>query len=126
MRGRYSSALIFVGAMALSAPSFAASCVTATFTDGKGVPIKLEKPYVAMMIGGRPITDGMAIPQGQATIKAIACPPELVKKIEELFQASCGTEAARQKAAADSNASIENVTKGCAEMSVALTSKPQP
>ena len=126
MRCHLLSALLVVGALALSTPSYAASCVTATFTDDSGVPIILEKPYIAIMVGGRQITDGIAAPPGIPKTQAITCPPELVKKVQDLFDASCGSEAARAKAAKDSNATMENVVKGCAEMSLALTSKKQP
>ena len=113
-------------AVLAAAPAYAARCYTLTLKDEKGAVIPTPAPVVGLMLGKDPIIDGPVPAHAKKELAAPAdCPASLVNGIRDLYNTSCVSDVARQKAAAENNSSVDNVKNRCADMSDALQGKDE-
>lgn len=117
--------LIGIAALATT-PAHAARCYKLILKDESGAVIPTAAPVVGLMLGKNPIIDGPVPAHAKREPAApVACPASLVDGIHNLYNTSCVTEAAREKAAAENNTSVDVVKSGCADMSDALQGKDE-
>lgn len=124
---RFFRPALLIGITTLAAaPAYAARCFTLTLKDEKGAVIPTAAPVVGLMLGKDPIIDGPVPAHVKKELAAPAdCPASLVNGIRDLYNTSCVSDEARQKAAAENNASVDNVKNRCADMSDALQGKDE-
>lgn len=117
--------LMGVAALATT-PAYAARCFTLTLKDEKGAVIPTAAPVIGLMLGKNPIIEGPVPAHVKKELAAPAdCPASLVNGIRDLYNTSCLSDEARQKAAAENNTFVDNVKSGCADMSDALQGKDE-
>jgi len=102
-------------------PASAAYCYKLALKDEIGAFLTINPPPIGIMLGGQVVVDGELPPHAtREPAEAVACPQQLVDNIRNLYNASCLSEDARKKAAAEYQGSIEVINKGCEDMAVSL------
>jgi hypothetical protein len=117
----YVAAILSVSAL-LSAPqaSAAPQCVEMRFLDEKGVLLPVNPPLIGILLGERPLFEGVPASNRWEPGRPTSCPPALIASVQKTFNESCLTEQSRAKAAAQNRADMSVVEKGCADMAKSL------
>lgn len=110
-------------ALVLSAPTAAAApqCFEMRFLDEAGVLIPVNPPLVGIMIGTRPLFEGLP-PAAARTERGnpTPCPEALIASARKVFETSCTSEEGRRRAAAANNADMARVNKRCGDLAATL------
>jgi len=113
--------VVLVLSVFAATPASAAYCYKLALKDQNGAVVAVNPAPIGIMLGGQPVVDGDFPPHAtREPVEAVACPQNLVESIRGLYNASCLSEEAREKAAAAYNGSVDLIKKGCEDMAVSL------
>ena len=120
---RILSSCLIVLSLCLSTQSAIASCVTIALLDEAGLVVKPNGLVVGIKIGADPVFVQQLPPYAtQREVGPAACPPEVVRQVQDLYNLSCRSEQAMMQVAENNTKRLDAIRNRCVELRAALAS----
>ncbi len=107
--------------LALSGAQAEAQCVRVALIDDGGQVIKPDGLVTGVLVGDDPVFVS-AVPEhrDRRVVGAVACPPEVMAPVIDLYNLSCRNEQAMRQAAVNNATNIDVVRKRCQDLGRAV------
>jgi hypothetical protein len=121
MRTLYCLALAAV--VCVLSQNASASCITVALLDEYGAVIKPDGLVIGIKVVDEPVfVNELPSHRERREVFPTACPPEVIKSIQDLYNLSCQSEQAMQQAAESNSTTVDLVRQRCGDLTAALTS----
>ncbi len=121
MRILHTFAVVFVLSMLSSAGH--ASCVTIALLDEAGSVVKPNGLVTAFKVGQSPIfMRELPAHTEQREVGVVGCPPEVIRPVQDIYNASCLNDEAQQLTARTNGTTVKAVLEQCNALAEAISS----